>query len=220
MPASPCSHAGTGLTTPSQGSPAQEDVPSSPDDASDEIMDRLVKSVTHSANPRPCPSRERRRSRGNRKSCESPLPLSPHPVPLCPGRCALSPCSILAHPCVPVQMLICHLSVPGPIPCPCSHTCSISVFPFLIPLLCRMSHQCLFSLPLCYFPSLDLCSGALSHLLCPSPNSVSLSPCHPMPCHLSLTPSDPSHSRNPGTHPCHQDPLSHPHTKATKPNAQ
>ncbi|XP_046781388.1 FH1/FH2 domain-containing protein 1 isoform X1 [Gallus gallus] len=64
---------GTGLTTPSQGSPAQEDVPSSPDDASDEIMDRLVKSVTHSANPRPCPSRERRRSRGNRKSLRRTL---------------------------------------------------------------------------------------------------------------------------------------------------
>uniref|UniRef100_A0A8C2TGE7 Formin homology 2 domain containing 1 n=1 Tax=Coturnix japonica TaxID=93934 RepID=A0A8C2TGE7_COTJA len=56
-----------------QGSPAQEDVPSSPDDASDEIMDRLVKSVTHSANPRPCPSRERRRSRGNRKSLRRTL---------------------------------------------------------------------------------------------------------------------------------------------------
>ncbi|XP_010716192.2 FH1/FH2 domain-containing protein 1 [Meleagris gallopavo] len=63
----------TGLATPSQGSPAQEDVPSSPDDASDEIMDRLVKSVTHSANPRPCPSRERRRSRGNRKSLRRTL---------------------------------------------------------------------------------------------------------------------------------------------------
>uniref|UniRef100_A0A8C9GE18 Formin homology 2 domain containing 1 n=1 Tax=Pavo cristatus TaxID=9049 RepID=A0A8C9GE18_PAVCR len=71
--ASSCSHAGTGLAPPSQGSPAQEDVPSSPDDASDEIMDRLVKSVTHSANPRPCPSRERRRSRGNRKSLRRTL---------------------------------------------------------------------------------------------------------------------------------------------------
>ncbi|NXK46078.1 FHOD1 protein, partial [Chauna torquata] len=64
---------GTGHATPSQGSPAQEDVPSSPDDASDEIMDRLVKSVTHSANPRPCASRERRRSRGNRKSLRRTL---------------------------------------------------------------------------------------------------------------------------------------------------
>ncbi|NWH56097.1 FHOD1 protein, partial [Geococcyx californianus] len=59
---------GTGHVTPAQGSPAQEDIPSSPDDASDEIMDRLVKSVTHNANPRPCANKERRRSRGNRKS--------------------------------------------------------------------------------------------------------------------------------------------------------
>ncbi|KAM6300433.1 FH1/FH2 domain-containing protein 1 [Aegotheles albertisi] len=64
---------GTGQATPTQGSPAQEDVPSSPDDASDEIMDRLVKSVTHSTNPRPCATRERRRSRGNRKSLRRTL---------------------------------------------------------------------------------------------------------------------------------------------------
>ncbi|XP_068267746.1 FH1/FH2 domain-containing protein 1 isoform X2 [Nyctibius grandis] len=64
---------GTGPATPTQGSPAQEDVPSSPDDASDEIMDRLVKSVTHNANPRPCASKERRRSRGNRKSLRRTL---------------------------------------------------------------------------------------------------------------------------------------------------
>ncbi|RMC09182.1 hypothetical protein DUI87_14189 [Hirundo rustica rustica] len=63
---------GTGHGTPTQGSPAQEDVPSSPDDASDEIMDQLVKSVTHNANPRPCP-KERRRSRGNRKSLRRTL---------------------------------------------------------------------------------------------------------------------------------------------------
>uniref|UniRef100_A0A8D2P3E7 Formin homology 2 domain containing 1 n=1 Tax=Zosterops lateralis melanops TaxID=1220523 RepID=A0A8D2P3E7_ZOSLA len=50
-----------------------EDVPSSPDDASDEIMDQLVKSVTHNANPRPCPNKERRRSRGNRKSLRRTL---------------------------------------------------------------------------------------------------------------------------------------------------
>uniref|UniRef100_A0A8C3E6W0 Formin homology 2 domain containing 1 n=1 Tax=Corvus moneduloides TaxID=1196302 RepID=A0A8C3E6W0_CORMO len=55
------------------GSPAQEDVPSSPDDASDEIMDRLVKSVTHNASPRPCPNKERKRSRGNRKSLRRTL---------------------------------------------------------------------------------------------------------------------------------------------------
>ncbi|NXR06850.1 FHOD1 protein, partial [Semnornis frantzii] len=64
---------GTGHSTPTQGSPAQEDVPSSSDDASDEIMDRLVKSVTHNRNPRPCASRERRRSRGNRKSLRRTL---------------------------------------------------------------------------------------------------------------------------------------------------
>ncbi|XP_009468743.1 PREDICTED: FH1/FH2 domain-containing protein 1 [Nipponia nippon] len=64
---------GTGHAIPAQGSPAQEDVPSSPDDASDEIMDRLVKSVTHNANPRPCANKERRRSRGNRKSLRRTL---------------------------------------------------------------------------------------------------------------------------------------------------
>ncbi|NXY92784.1 FHOD1 protein, partial [Alcedo cyanopectus] len=64
---------GIGHTTPTRGSPAQEDVPSSPDDASDEIMDRLVKSVTHNANPRPCANKERRRSRGNRKSLRRTL---------------------------------------------------------------------------------------------------------------------------------------------------
>ncbi|KAF2976201.1 hypothetical protein EK904_006173 [Melospiza melodia maxima] len=64
---------GTGHGTPTHGSPAQEDVPSSPDDASDEIMDQLVKSVTHNPNPRPCPNKERRRSRGNRKSLRRTL---------------------------------------------------------------------------------------------------------------------------------------------------
>ncbi|NXS98629.1 FHOD1 protein, partial [Jacana jacana] len=64
---------GTGHVSPAQGSPAQEDVPSSPDDASDEIMDRLVKSVTHNANPRHCANKERRRSRGNRKSLRRTL---------------------------------------------------------------------------------------------------------------------------------------------------
>ncbi|NXG13099.1 FHOD1 protein, partial [Grallaria varia] len=63
---------GTGHSTPTQGSSAQEDVPSSPD-ASDEIMDQLVKSVTHNPNPRPCTNRERRRSRGNRKSLRRTL---------------------------------------------------------------------------------------------------------------------------------------------------
>uniref|UniRef100_H0Z621 Formin homology 2 domain containing 1 n=1 Tax=Taeniopygia guttata TaxID=59729 RepID=H0Z621_TAEGU len=64
---------GTGHGTPTQTSPAQEDVPSSPDDASDEIMDQLVKSVTHNPNPRPCPNKERRRSRVNRKSLRRTL---------------------------------------------------------------------------------------------------------------------------------------------------
>ncbi|NWV19434.1 FHOD1 protein, partial [Origma solitaria] len=64
---------GTGHGTPTQSSPAQEDIPSSPDDASDEIMDQLVKSVTHNPNPRPCPNKERRRSRGNRKSLRRTL---------------------------------------------------------------------------------------------------------------------------------------------------
>ncbi|NWQ91866.1 FHOD1 protein, partial [Burhinus bistriatus] len=64
---------GTGHATPAQGSPAQEDIPSSPDDASDEIMDRLVKSVTHNTNPRPCANKERRRSRSNRKSLRRTL---------------------------------------------------------------------------------------------------------------------------------------------------
>uniref|UniRef100_A0A663MQL1 Formin homology 2 domain containing 1 n=1 Tax=Athene cunicularia TaxID=194338 RepID=A0A663MQL1_ATHCN len=63
----------SGHATPAQGSPAQEDVPSSPDDASDEIMDQLVKSVTHNTNPRPCANKERRRSRGNRKSLRRTL---------------------------------------------------------------------------------------------------------------------------------------------------
>ncbi|XP_072729058.1 FH1/FH2 domain-containing protein 1 isoform X3 [Ciconia boyciana] len=64
---------GTGQATPAQGFAAQEDVPSSPDDASDEIMDQLVKSVTHNANPRPCTNKERRRSRSNRKSLRRTL---------------------------------------------------------------------------------------------------------------------------------------------------
>ncbi|NXJ32411.1 FHOD1 protein, partial [Ciconia maguari] len=64
---------GTGQATPAQGFAAQEDIPSSPDDASDEIMDQLVKSVTHNANPRPCTNKERRRSRSNRKSLRRTL---------------------------------------------------------------------------------------------------------------------------------------------------
>uniref|UniRef100_A0A663MPF6 Formin homology 2 domain containing 1 n=1 Tax=Athene cunicularia TaxID=194338 RepID=A0A663MPF6_ATHCN len=63
----------SGVAEAPKGSPAQEDVPSSPDDASDEIMDQLVKSVTHNTNPRPCANKERRRSRGNRKSLRRTL---------------------------------------------------------------------------------------------------------------------------------------------------
>ncbi|KAJ7312055.1 hypothetical protein JRQ81_006389 [Phrynocephalus forsythii] len=44
-----------------------------PEDASEEIMDRLVKSVTQSTPPRPGPLRERKRSRGNRKSLRRTL---------------------------------------------------------------------------------------------------------------------------------------------------
>ena len=44
-----------------------------PSDTADEIMDLLVQSVTKSS-PRALAARERKRSRGNRKSCE----YSPH----------------------------------------------------------------------------------------------------------------------------------------------
>ncbi|KYO34816.1 FH1/FH2 domain-containing protein 1 [Alligator mississippiensis] len=64
---------GVGQSSPSSGSPAQEDTSSSPDDASDEIMDRLVKSVTHNPNPRPGAAKERKRSRVNRKSLRRTL---------------------------------------------------------------------------------------------------------------------------------------------------
>lgn len=40
------------------------------DDATDEIMDRLVKSVTQNPNQRPSTPKERKRSRANRKSCK------------------------------------------------------------------------------------------------------------------------------------------------------
>uniref|UniRef100_A0A8C2TJ02 Formin homology 2 domain containing 1 n=1 Tax=Coturnix japonica TaxID=93934 RepID=A0A8C2TJ02_COTJA len=145
MPASSCSHAGMGLATPSQGSPAQEDVPSSPDDASDEIMDRLVKSVTHSANPRPCPSRERRRSRGNRKSCECPEP----------------PCAPVSWTLCPLPMFCLSSSL-----CPCSDALtpsqclwfySVFLFPHLFHLFIPLSH--LFTLS--YVPSLSLFSAPL-----------------------------------------------------------
>ncbi|XP_069649961.1 FH1/FH2 domain-containing protein 1 isoform X3 [Haliaeetus albicilla] len=145
---------GTGHTTPAQGSPAQEDVPSSPDDASDEIMDRLVKSVTHNANPRPCTNKERRRSRGNRKSCKS-----------CSCPCTLS------HLCGPVPMpctcTLSHLSVPVPVPCPTSVALSL-LFPVSLP-RCSVPSLCpcpiSVSTPVsCPVAVPMLCPHALSHL--------------------------------------------------------
>ncbi len=49
---------------------AKEDSPSSQDDATDEIMDRLVKSVTQNPTERASSPKTRKRSRINRKSCE------------------------------------------------------------------------------------------------------------------------------------------------------
>ncbi|XP_069460558.1 FH1/FH2 domain-containing protein 1-like isoform X2 [Ambystoma mexicanum] len=49
------------------------DVAISPVDASDEMMDRLVKSVTQNPNPRPADVKERKRSRANRKSLRRTL---------------------------------------------------------------------------------------------------------------------------------------------------
>uniref|UniRef100_A0A673M9E3 FH1/FH2 domain-containing protein 1-like n=1 Tax=Sinocyclocheilus rhinocerous TaxID=307959 RepID=A0A673M9E3_9TELE len=48
----------------------KEDSPSSQDDATDEIMDRLVKSVTQNPTERASSPKTRKRSRLNRKSCE------------------------------------------------------------------------------------------------------------------------------------------------------
>uniref|UniRef100_A0AAZ3Q4W5 Formin homology 2 domain containing 1 n=1 Tax=Oncorhynchus tshawytscha TaxID=74940 RepID=A0AAZ3Q4W5_ONCTS len=56
--------------TPSRSSVSKEDSASSQDDATDEIMDRLVKSVTRSPSERPSSPKTRKRSRLNRKSCE------------------------------------------------------------------------------------------------------------------------------------------------------
>ncbi|XP_053552775.1 FH1/FH2 domain-containing protein 1 [Bombina bombina] len=49
------------------------DTGSSPVDASDEIMDRLVQSVTQNPNPRVSAPKERKRSRANRKSLRRTL---------------------------------------------------------------------------------------------------------------------------------------------------
>uniref|UniRef100_A0A4W5L9G4 Uncharacterized protein n=1 Tax=Hucho hucho TaxID=62062 RepID=A0A4W5L9G4_9TELE len=59
-----------GPVCPSQMSVAKEDSASSQDDATDEIMDRLVKSVTQNPTERPSSPKTRKRSRLNRKSCE------------------------------------------------------------------------------------------------------------------------------------------------------
>uniref|UniRef100_A0A674IDY0 Formin homology 2 domain containing 1 n=1 Tax=Terrapene triunguis TaxID=2587831 RepID=A0A674IDY0_9SAUR len=62
-----------GRSSPSSGSVPQDDSSGSPADASDEIMDRLVQSVTHSAGPRPGAAKERKRSRVSRKSMRRTL---------------------------------------------------------------------------------------------------------------------------------------------------
>ncbi|XP_074865347.1 FH1/FH2 domain-containing protein 1 isoform X2 [Carettochelys insculpta] len=64
---------GVGQSSPSSGPVAQDDGSSSPADASDEIMDRLVQSVTHSTTPRPGAAKERKRSRISRKSLRRTL---------------------------------------------------------------------------------------------------------------------------------------------------
>ncbi|XP_026712683.1 FH1/FH2 domain-containing protein 1 isoform X1 [Athene cunicularia] len=179
---------GTGHATPAQGSPAQEDVPSSPDDASDEIMDQLVKSVTHNTNPRPCANKERRRSRGNRKSCKThPCPcalahLCPHALPLSlyslsalwPRSHALSLYSV-PSPC-PCPHALLHLHLPMLCPVPVLSPVSVSLTPYTVPPLwscpCTLScgpAQILFPI----FVSLShLCPCVLSHLC-----SHALSPC-------------------------------------------
>ncbi|XP_054856365.1 FH1/FH2 domain-containing protein 1 isoform X2 [Eublepharis macularius] len=62
-----------GKHTPPAALPPQDDTSGSPDDASEEIMDRLVKSVTQSTPPRPGAGKERKRSRVNRKSLRRTL---------------------------------------------------------------------------------------------------------------------------------------------------
>lgn len=178
MPASSYPHAGTGHVTPSPGSPAQEDVPSSPDDASDEIMDRLVKSVTQSANPRPCANKERRRSRGNRKSRESLLSLSPRLVPpLCPCRPVLSPLcphALSLYSPNPVSQPRCsfpsvHLHPHAP-----SHLCPLALSPYSFPSV-SPSHLSVPGPVLCpcTLPCPCPCPDALSHLRIPVPMSAS-----------------------------------------------
>ncbi|XP_070777919.1 FH1/FH2 domain-containing protein 1 isoform X2 [Enoplosus armatus] len=62
-----------GSVSPSQMSVAREDGTSPQDDATDEIMDRLVKSVTQNPSDRPSSPKTRKRSRLNRKSLRRTL---------------------------------------------------------------------------------------------------------------------------------------------------
>lgn len=59
-----------GRTSSPTMSVAREDGASGQDDATDEIMDRLVKSVTQNPSDRSSSPKTRKRSRLNRKSCE------------------------------------------------------------------------------------------------------------------------------------------------------
>lgn len=61
---------GFGGVVPSPMSTGKEDGASSQDDATDEIMDRLVKSVTQNPTERQSSPKTRKRSRLNRKSRE------------------------------------------------------------------------------------------------------------------------------------------------------
>uniref|UniRef100_A0A670YDI4 Formin homology 2 domain containing 1 n=1 Tax=Pseudonaja textilis TaxID=8673 RepID=A0A670YDI4_PSETE len=72
-PPPPCPHLGAGKPSPAGGSTPQEEAAGSPEDASEEIMNRLVKSVTQRSPARSGPAKERRRSRGNRKSLRRTL---------------------------------------------------------------------------------------------------------------------------------------------------
>lgn len=150
-------------------------------------MDRLVKSVTLNANPRPCANKERRRSRGNRKSCKSHL--CPHPLPLysVPAR------MLFPHLCVPVSLpypisvSLSHLCVPVLMPCPTSVACSH----IPVPSPCLSSHALPSLCPhtLSLYSVLCPCPDAFSHLCVPVPPpylcphaSSHLCALVPMPC--------------------------------------
>uniref|UniRef100_A0A672ZB96 FH1/FH2 domain-containing protein 1-like n=1 Tax=Sphaeramia orbicularis TaxID=375764 RepID=A0A672ZB96_9TELE len=64
------SKSGGGVYIPTSMTVAKDDGTSSQDDATDEIMDRLVKSVTQNPSDRQSSPKTRKRSRMNRKSCE------------------------------------------------------------------------------------------------------------------------------------------------------